>query len=97
MRVAIMNEGETSIRVIIDGDTVNDSQILPGEEAALDSDNEGIYEPRELGGLQGEHRALPFHACGALAGKSIRFSFKIAHCFSPVLHTGRPPPQSKPR
>lgn len=38
--------------MIIDGDTVNDSQIAPGEEAALESDTEGVTELRELGGLQ---------------------------------------------
>jgi len=54
MNVVIMNEGENPIRVIIDGDTINDSRIEPGEEAALDSEPEGVIELRELGGVQGE-------------------------------------------
>lgn len=54
MKVAIMNEGDNPIRVIIDRDTVNDSQIEPGEEAALESESEGVIELRELGGLQGD-------------------------------------------
>ncbi|MFP3549764.1 hypothetical protein SB861_03480 [Paraburkholderia sp. SIMBA_049] len=54
MKVVIMNEGENPIRVIIDGDTVNDSQVQPGEEAALTSEDEGVIELRELGGLQAD-------------------------------------------
>jgi hypothetical protein len=54
MKVVVMNEGENPIRVIVDGDTVNDSQLQPGEEAALDAKDEGVIELRELGGLQAD-------------------------------------------
>jgi hypothetical protein len=54
MKVVIMNEGDNPVRVIVDGDTVNDSQLQPGEEAALDSRDEGVIELRELGGLQAD-------------------------------------------
>jgi hypothetical protein len=54
MKVVIMNEGERPIRVIIDGDTVDDQRLEPGEEAALDAEDEGVIELRELGALQGD-------------------------------------------
>lgn len=54
MKVTIMNEGEDPIRVIIDGNTIDDSRIEPGEEASLQSEAEGAIELRELGGLQGD-------------------------------------------
>ncbi|MBN3756084.1 hypothetical protein G3N95_24300 [Paraburkholderia sp. Tr-20389] len=54
MKVVIMNEGENPIRVIVDGDNVDDSTLQPGEDAALESRQEGVIELRELGGLQAE-------------------------------------------
>jgi hypothetical protein len=54
MKVIVVNEGESPVRVIIDGDTVNDSHLQPGEEAALTASDEGVIELRELGGLQAD-------------------------------------------
>lgn len=54
MRVVIMNEGENPIRVIVDGDNVDDSTLQPGEEAALESREDGVIELRELGGPQAD-------------------------------------------
>jgi hypothetical protein len=47
MNVTISNTGAHPIRVIIDHDTVNDSQIEAGDEAELEATG-GIIELREL-------------------------------------------------
>jgi len=54
MKVVITNEGENPVRVIVDGDTVNDSTLEPGEEVALESADQGVIELRELGGPQAD-------------------------------------------
>ncbi|SAK59707.1 hypothetical protein AWB76_02797 [Caballeronia temeraria] len=50
MKVHIENQGDAAIRVIVDGDTVNDSMIDPGAAEDFESATEGIIELRELGG-----------------------------------------------
>lgn len=52
MKVVVMNVGGSPIRVIIDGNNVNDSVLEAGEEAALNADDQGGIELRELGGPQ---------------------------------------------
>ncbi len=49
MDVTLTNNGTHSIRVIVDGDTINDQTVAPGEEVILSSKEDGIIELRELG------------------------------------------------
>jgi hypothetical protein len=49
MRVSVYNDGDKPIRVILDGDTINDSMLESGEERVLESRDEGTLELRELG------------------------------------------------
>jgi hypothetical protein len=48
MKINLYNEGDNPIRVIIDGDTVNDSTLEPGEERFIESRDAGVIELREL-------------------------------------------------
>ena len=52
MKINVYNDGENPIRVIIDGDTVNDSTLEPGEERFIESRDAGLIELRELDGPQ---------------------------------------------
>ncbi|NIF78359.1 hypothetical protein F3J20_13340 [Paraburkholderia sp. Cy-641] len=45
----VYNDGRAPIRVIVDGDTINDSRLEPGEERELEASTPGIIELRELG------------------------------------------------
>lgn len=47
MNLTIINNGPHPVRVIVDHDTVNDSQINADEEASVDAPG-GIVELREL-------------------------------------------------
>jgi hypothetical protein len=49
MDVDITNQGGRTIRVIIDGDTVDDVQLAPDETASYTTRDEGKLELRELG------------------------------------------------
>jgi hypothetical protein len=53
MKLTVLNEGLHPVRVIIDHDTVHDSEIAPGDEAELDAPG-GIIELRELDMGEGE-------------------------------------------
>jgi hypothetical protein len=48
MKVRVENEGDKTIRVIVDGDNVDDQQLPAGETIALESRDEGTIELREL-------------------------------------------------
>ena len=54
MKVTIHNEGDKPIRVIIDGDTINDSTLDAGQQRVLESRDVGTISLRELGGLPGD-------------------------------------------
>lgn len=47
MILTIINNGPHPVRVIVDHDTIHDSQIGPDEEATVDAPD-GIVELREL-------------------------------------------------
>jgi len=50
MNMNLYNEGDNPICVIIDGETVNDSTLEPGEERFSESRDAGMIELRELEG-----------------------------------------------
>lgn len=62
MRVSVYNDGDKPIRVIIDGDTINDSTLEPGDERVLETRDQGTLSLRELGGPQGDLSAEQDHA-----------------------------------
>ncbi|WP_167283567.1 hypothetical protein [Paraburkholderia sp. Cy-641] len=37
MQINVYNDGRAPIRVIIDGDTINDSRLEPGEEREIET------------------------------------------------------------
>jgi hypothetical protein len=47
MKLTVLNDGPHPVRVIIDHDTINDSEIAAGDEAELNAPG-GIIELREL-------------------------------------------------
>jgi len=49
MQIKVYNDGRAPTRIIIDGDTINDSRLEPGEERELEASTPGIIELRELG------------------------------------------------
>ena len=49
MKVTVTNDGDTSIRVIVDGDNVNDSTLAAGETDEYVTPPDGRVELRELG------------------------------------------------
>jgi hypothetical protein len=49
MKVRVENEGDKTIRVIVDSDTTNDQHLPAGETVALETRDEGTIELRELG------------------------------------------------
>jgi hypothetical protein len=49
MKVTVTNDGDTSIRVIVDGDNVNDLQLAAGETEEYVTPPDGRVELRELG------------------------------------------------
>ncbi|WP_250503768.1 hypothetical protein [Caballeronia sp. AZ7_KS35] len=57
MKVHIENQGSSDIRVIVDGDTVNDSTLTPGEAEVYATEPEGVVELRELGGGEAQDEA----------------------------------------
>ncbi|MBN3806262.1 hypothetical protein GXB81_24860 [Paraburkholderia sp. Ac-20336] len=45
----VYNDGRAPIHLIVDGDTINDSRLEPGEERELEASTPGIIELREPG------------------------------------------------
>ncbi|HEY2250936.1 MAG TPA: hypothetical protein VGH74_07730 [Planctomycetaceae bacterium] len=49
MDILVTNNGPFALRVIVDGDNVNDLTLEPDEQAAFNSHDQGTVEFRELG------------------------------------------------
>lgn len=49
MDVNVTNNGSNTIRVIIDGDTVDDKQLAPGESIEIHTRDQGTVSLREMG------------------------------------------------
>ncbi|WP_233854165.1 hypothetical protein [Paraburkholderia sp. HD33-4] len=62
MNLTIINTGVHAVRVIIDHDTVNDSQLDAGEETTVDAPG-GVVELRELE-MNGEGDDAEEHTSG---------------------------------
>jgi len=52
MDITVINNGPYALRVIVDGDNVNDLTLEPDEQAAFSSHDQGTVEFRELDGPQ---------------------------------------------
>lgn len=59
MDVQIINKGPTLIRVIVDGDNVDDLTLEPDETGDFATRDEGTLELRELGGAEPKDEAEP--------------------------------------
>jgi hypothetical protein len=49
MLLQVLNQGDKTVRVIIDGDTVNDEKLEPGDTSVIETVDEGKVEFREMG------------------------------------------------
>ena len=49
MLLQVMNQGDKTVRVIIDGDNVDDQQLEPGDTVVIETRDEGKAEFREMG------------------------------------------------
>jgi hypothetical protein len=49
MLLQVSNQGDKTVRVIIDGDTINDEHLAPGETQVIETVDEGKVEFKEMG------------------------------------------------
>jgi hypothetical protein len=59
MKVKIENQGDDTIRVITDHDTINDTLLDAGATEVFEAEDEGVIELREFGDDDPDAREAP--------------------------------------